>query len=188
MKFYQDKKYSYELSMDPEGPYDLSTLQGAQNSEPSGPEPQKRRYKSRINMSETEKREIRRISNRLAATRARERREIMIRTLEQNVYILTGVYPNFKHMVSESGMFDGVKQEPKVDHKGCSESPDTSRDVKRQYLSNKHATVQILQEKHKKRRHQNNIAARHYRSKRTWYINHLQEIVQSATCQGQYSP
>lgn len=159
----------FHLKMDPEGPSDNWSVNSG-SSEPSSPDAQKCKRKYKLGLSHEQKREIRRISNREAACRARERREHMIRDLEGIVYINTGEYPNFKKMVSESRLFDQYVSHPE-------------RVEKRTYVSNKNATSDVLKQKQQKRRQQNNSSARTYRLKRAWYISKLQEIVRSYTHQ-----
>jgi hypothetical protein len=157
----------FHLKMDPEGPSDNCSL-NSMSSEPSSLDVQKVKRKYNLGLTNEQKREIRRISNREAASHVRQRREHMIRNLEGTVYIITGEYPNFKKMVNESRLFDQYVSQP-----------DTHE--KRTYVSNKNATSDVLDQKKQKRRLQNNSSARTYRLKRAWYVSKLQEIVGSCS-------
>ena len=136
--------------------------------EPSSPEPRiRRKYKSSKNSSSEEKKYLKRESNKLAANRAREKRAAMIKECEHKYFMITGKYPDFNTIISESGHFD----------RRTSESESQG---KRTYISNKNITEDQLKSKHKKRRMQNNISARYYRLKREWYLNYLLNFTQYA--------
>ncbi len=125
---------------------------------------QKRQYVTKKNITPLLaacKQEKRKLQNRLAAQRSREKKSGNILYLQQRYKQVMGHYPDFDKIISESGKFDKIKVS----------------NTKRNYIKKSQLTDDIVEYKQQKRRLQNRLSASTYREKKRYYIDHLIQVI-----------